>query len=95
MFYALTAPVLKALVVETVGEDVRGRALGVYFFVTSVATLLASVITGELWKLYGARLPFLLSAGVAMVAAAWLLLSTATEGREWFSSSASFQRTTP
>ena len=88
MFYALSAPVLKALVVETVREDLRGRALGIYFFVTSVATLLASVITGELWKLYGARLPFFLSAGVAVVAAGWLLLSTATEGREWFSSPA-------
>jgi MFS family permease len=74
LFYALTSPVLKALVVETVGEDVRGRALGVYFFVTSIATLLASVITGELWKVYGVRLPFFLSAGMAVVAAGWLLL---------------------
>ncbi len=37
LYYALTQPVLKALVVETVGQEVRGRALGVYFFVTSVA----------------------------------------------------------
>ena len=73
LFYALTAPVLKALVVETVSEDVRGRALGVFFFTTSVATLLASVITGELWKVYGARLPFLLSAGAAVVAAGMLV----------------------
>src|ERR1700683_5431597 len=48
LYYALTQPVLKALVVETVGQDVRGRALGVYFFVSSVATLAASLITGEL-----------------------------------------------
>lgn len=75
LFYALTSPVLKALVVETVGEDVRGRALGVYFFVTSVATLLASVITGELWKAYGPRLPFFLSAATAVVATVWLLFS--------------------
>jgi MFS family permease len=78
MFYALSAPVLKALVVETVGEGVRGRALGVYFFVTSIATLLASLITGELWKMYGARLPFFLSAGTAIVAAVWLLISKPT-----------------
>ncbi len=51
LFYALTNPVLKALVVESVGGDVRGRALGVYFFLTSVTTLLSSVITGALWKL--------------------------------------------
>ena len=77
LFYALTAPVLKALVVETVSEDVRGRALGVFFFTTSVATLLASVITGELWKLYGARLPFALSAVTAVVAAGMLLAQRA------------------
>ncbi len=69
-FYnALTQPVLKALVVETVGESVRGRALGIYFFVTSGATLAASLITGELWKHYGAAIPFYFSAGLAVVAA--------------------------
>ena len=73
LFYALTAPVLKALVVETVSGKVRGRALGVYFFVTSAATLFASVITGALWKWYGARVPFVLSAGTAAVAAGLLL----------------------
>jgi MFS family permease len=68
-YYALTQPVLKALVVETVGESVRGRALGIYFFVTSVATLAASLITGELWKHYGAAVPFYFSAAMALVAA--------------------------
>jgi MFS family permease len=71
-YYALTQPVLKALVVETVGENVRGRALGIYFFVTSVATLAASLITGELWKQYGAAIPFYFSAGTALLAAGLL-----------------------
>ena len=73
LFYALTNPVLKALVVETVPAEVRGRALGIYFFVTSLTTLLASVITGALWKVYGAPVPFYLSAGIAAVSAAALL----------------------
>ena len=73
LFYALTNPVLKALVVESVGPDVRGRALGIYFFVSSITTLLASVITGALWKSYGAAVPFYFSAGIAAVAAAALL----------------------
>jgi MFS family permease len=73
LFYALTNPVLKALVVESVGSDVRGRALGIYFFVTSITTLLASVITGSLWKIYGAAMPFYLSAGIAAVSAVGLL----------------------
>ena len=68
-YYALTQPVLKALVVETVDENVRGRALGIYFFVTSVATLAASLITGGLWKRYGAAIPFYFSAAMALAAA--------------------------
>lgn len=76
LYYALTQPVLKALVVETVGQDVRGRALGVYFFVTSVATLAASLITGELWKHYGASMPFYFSAGLAGVSAMLLLVNS-------------------
>ena len=75
LFYALTNPVLKALVVETVAPEVRGRALGTYFFVTSVAMLLASVITGEVWKYHGPRVPFYLSAAIATVSALLLMAS--------------------
>jgi MFS family permease len=77
-YYALTQPVLKALVVQTVGKNVRGRALGIYFFVTSVATLGASLITGELWKHYGAAIPFYFSAAMALVAAG--ILQVASRG---------------
>lgn len=75
IYYALTQPVLKALVVDTVAPDVRGRALGIYFFVTSVATLAASLITGELWKHYGAGVPFYVSAVLATLSAVLLLIS--------------------
>lgn len=73
LFYALTNPVLKALIVETVPAEVRGRALGIYFFLTSATTLLASLITGWLWKAYGAQTPFYLSAGIAALSALLLL----------------------
>jgi len=74
LYYALTQPVLKALVVESVKQEVRGRALGVFAFVTSVATLAASLITGELWKHYGAGMPFYFSAGLAVVSALLLVI---------------------
>jgi MFS family permease len=73
LFYALTNAVLKALVVESVAADVRGRALGIYSFFTSVTTLLSSVITGSLWKVYGAAIPFYVSAGIAAVSGIALL----------------------
>src|SRR5271165_1186804 len=74
LYYALTQPVLKALVVESVVAEVRGRALGIYFFVTSVATLAASLVTGGLWKYYGASVPFYFSAGLAAVSALLLII---------------------
>lgn len=75
LHYALTSPVLRALVVETVEPGSRGRAFGMFYFSTSIAALLSSVITGELWKHYGAALPFYLSAAMATVAAIMLLLA--------------------
>lgn len=76
VYYALTQPVLKALVVDAVEKDLRGRALGIYFFATSVATLAASLITGDLWKQYGAATPFYVSAGLALVASLILAASS-------------------
>lgn len=81
LFYALTNPVLKALIVEVVPQELRGRALGVYFFVTSIAILLASLITGELWKQFGPRVPFCLSAGIALVSALILLVSRIAQAK--------------
>ncbi len=82
LFYALTNPVLKALVVEVVAPELRGRALGLYFFVSSVAILLASLLTGELWKHYGPRVPFCLSAGIAFASATLLLISRTAQATE-------------
>ncbi len=73
LFYALTNPVLRAMVADTAPPDVRGKAFGIFYFVTSVAALLASLLTGELWKHFGAPLPFALSAGLAALAASLLL----------------------
>ncbi|MGI9103889.1 MAG: MFS transporter [Terriglobales bacterium] len=73
LFYALTTPVLKAVVAGSAPAEARGRAFGIFYFATSVAALLSSVLTGELWKHYSAKLPFLLSAILAAFAAVMLL----------------------
>lgn len=74
-YYALTQPVLKAIVVDTVPREARGRAFGIYYFVTSVAALLASIATGEIWKHLGPHAPFLLSAALAAASAIMVLLA--------------------
>ena len=69
IYYALTQPVMKAIVVDNVPREMRGRAFGLFYFVTSIAALLASVITGALWKEFGPALPFHLSAVLALISA--------------------------
>jgi MFS family permease len=75
LYYALTQPVLKAMVIDFVPKESRGRAIGLYYLVSSITALFASLITGGLWKIAGARLPFYLSASLALVAAVLLLLT--------------------
>lgn len=74
LYYALTQPVLKAIIADAVPAASRGRAFGIFAFLTSVTALLASVLTGQLWKHFGPALPFYLSAGLAVVAAALLMV---------------------
>jgi hypothetical protein len=47
---------------------------GIFYFVSSVMALSANIATGELWKHFGARIPFYSSAGLAALAA--LLVTT-------------------
>jgi MFS family permease len=75
LFYAFTAPVLKSVVVENAPPEARGRAFGIFYFVTSIAALLSSILTGGLWKSYGAELPFLLPAALAAVSAVLVLIA--------------------
>jgi MFS family permease len=72
LYYALTTPVLKALVSNAVHEDVRGRAFGLFAFTTSVTYLLASLLTGWLWKNFSPATPFYFSAALALIAAVLL-----------------------
>jgi MFS family permease len=80
LYYALTQPVLKAIISDAVPKESRGSAFGVFYFVTSVNTLLASVITGQLWTHFGAQVAFVASAGLALIAALMLLVKRIQHG---------------
>ena len=77
LYYALTNPVLRAMVAQAVRPESRGRAYGIFYFVTSIAALLSSVVTGELWKHFGPAVPFYVSG--ALAALAMLLVVTAPD----------------
>jgi MFS family permease len=73
LYYALTAPVLKAMVVDDAPPEARGKAIGLFYLVSSITALLASLLTGGLWKEFGAQVPFYLSAGLAALSGLMLL----------------------
>jgi len=59
----------------TVRCGARGRCItpfGMFYFVTSVAALFASLLTGWLWKRFSPATPFYLSAALALAAAVML-----------------------
>ena len=69
VFYGLTEGVMKALVADLSPEEMKGTAFGVYHATDGISRLLASIIFGVLWQLFGAAVAFLFGAGLAVVAA--------------------------
>jgi MFS family permease len=71
---ALTQGLLSKLVADTAPADLRGTAFGIFNLVSGVALLLASVIAGALWNIFGASATFTAGASFATIAAIGLLL---------------------
>ncbi len=71
---ALTQGLLSKLVADTAPADLRGTAFGIFNIVSGGALLLASVIAGSLWSMFGASATFIAGALFAAFAAMGLLL---------------------
>jgi len=71
---ALTQGLLSKLVADTAPADLRGTAFGIFNLVSGGALLLASVIAGSLWNMFGASATFIAGASLAAFAAIGLLL---------------------
>lgn len=74
VYWGLSEPAQRALVRDLAGDSARGRAYGAYNFVTGLAALPAGLITGGLWRIFGARAALIVVAGVAVLAALTLAL---------------------
>ena len=70
---ACTQGLLAKLVADTAPARLRGTAFGIFNLVSGVALLLASVIAGALWSVFGASATFLAGAAFAAAAAFGLL----------------------
>ncbi len=76
VYFGMTEPSEKSLVVELVPAKLRGSAFGYYHFVVGLGALPASLIFGLIWHQFGAQAAFFTGAGLALAAAMILLLST-------------------
>lgn len=73
---ACTQGLLAKLVADTAPADLLGSGFGIFNLVSGGALLVASVIAGTLWSVYGAPATFLAGAGFAGVAAIGLLAAS-------------------
>jgi MFS family permease len=65
---ALTQGIFARMIADSAPEHLRATSFGAFWFVTGIATLLASLAAGILWDRDGSSATFLASAAVAAVA---------------------------
>jgi MFS family permease len=70
----LTQGLFAKLVADTAPSELRGTAFGIFNLVGGGALLLASVVAGVLWSVFGAPATFWTGAGFAMLAVLGLLI---------------------
>ena len=72
---ALTQGIFARMIADAAPDSERATSFGAYFFVSGIATLLASLGAGLIWDRDGAAMTFTAAAGVAALAGAmlWLL----------------------
>lgn len=73
MHMAFTQGLLSKLVADTAPGELRGTAFGFFNLVSGGALLLASVIAGSLWSIYGASATFVAGASFTALSAMGLL----------------------
>lgn len=74
LYHAFSEGPERALVADLAGADRRGAAFGAYHAVTGVMLLPASLLTGWLWQSHGSQTALLACGGLALLAAAGLVL---------------------
>lgn len=70
--------ILATLVAETTPPQLKGTAFGLFNFVCGIFMLLASLIAGWLWEIYGAAFTFYCGAGFAFQAMMLLIVEYAS-----------------
>ncbi len=69
----MTQGLLATMIADTAPADLRGTAYGFFNLVSGIAMLLASIIAGLLWDVYGAEVTFYIGAVFSLIAFLGLL----------------------
>lgn len=72
VYMALTDGVGKALIADHAPLESRGKAMGIFYCSTGLATFVSSLVTGAIWDGYGSAAALLANAGLAAMAVAAL-----------------------
>jgi MFS family permease len=73
IYTAMIAGVERAFIAEISPKELKGTMLGLHSTIVGIALLPASTIAGLLWTAFGASVPFLVGAGLSLLAAVLLL----------------------
>ena len=95
MFYGymgVTQGVSKAIVAEQAPAGTRGTALGFFYMASGFATLLASVIAGQLWDRVSPAAPFWFGCGCALAAVPFMQVTSEAKPPGFPQSSKPIQR---
>jgi MFS family permease len=74
IYIAFTEGISKALISNLVGAEARGTALGLFYMVTGLLAVVASVAAGILWDRISSAAPFYLGAATAFIAGVGFLV---------------------
>jgi LPXTG-motif cell wall-anchored protein len=74
VYIALTEGISKALIANVVPSEVRGTAIGLFYMVTGLLAVIASVVAGYLWDHVSQSAPFFVGAGMALIAGVGFLV---------------------
>ena len=73
--------ILATMVADTIPGDLKGTAFGLFNLISGLCMLLASVVAGGLWSLYGSQATFL--TGAVFAAASLALLGWNPRSQSW------------
>ena len=77
LYMGLSQGLLSALVADTAPADLRGTAFGIFNLLTAAALLIASILAGGLWQVFGSSATFAAGAVFAALSAMALMLGGA------------------